>query len=179
MTFPIEHNASGLRVISTNDGSILITGSLDRNDGFFGEFKLNSAPFPSSISPGTNVERSKFVALYDEEGKVKWIKDLYDEFNIKEPLVHLQKDGTSKIVHKLTKSEPFLIVFRRLEGLGGATSENVYFKEKVGVVSILDFHEFLPWMFFIQSLIEHIVFDSIRHSISFQFCFANHPKYIL
>lgn len=105
MTFPIEHNASDLKAISTNDGSILITGLLDREDGFFGEFKLNSAPFPSSVSPGTNVERSKFVALYDEEGKVKWIKDLYDEFNIKEPLVHLQKDGTTKIVHKLSGSE--------------------------------------------------------------------------
>ena len=105
MTFPVEHNASGLKVISTNDGSLLITGSLNREDGFFGEFKPNSTAFPSSISPGTNVERSKFVALYDEEGKVKWIKDLYDEFNIKEPLVHLQKDGTSKIVHQLSGSE--------------------------------------------------------------------------
>ena len=105
MTFPIEHNASELKVITTNDNSILITGSLDREDGFFGEFKLNSAPFPSSISPGTNVERSKFVALYDEEGKVKWIKDLYDEFNIKQPSVHLQKDGKTKIVHALSGSE--------------------------------------------------------------------------
>ena len=68
MTFPFEHNASGLKVSSTNDGSILVTGSLDREDGFFGEFKLNSAPFPSSASPGSKVQRSQFVALCDEDG---------------------------------------------------------------------------------------------------------------
>ena len=105
MTFPFEHNASDLKVSSTNDGSILITGSLDREDGFFGEFKLNSAPFPSSASPGSNVQRSQFVALCDEDGKARWIKDLYDEFNIKQPSVHLQKDGTTKIVHNLSGSE--------------------------------------------------------------------------
>ena len=105
MTFPFEHNARDLKVISTNDGSILITGSLDRGDGFFGEFKLNSAPFPSSVSPGSNGQRRQFVALYDEDGKAKWIKDLYDEFNIEQPSVHLQKDGTTKIVHKLSGSE--------------------------------------------------------------------------
>ena len=78
MAFSVEHNAGDLKVITTNDGSILITGSLDREDGFFAEFKLNSAPFPSSTSPGSSVKRSQFVALYDEDGKATWIKDLYD-----------------------------------------------------------------------------------------------------
>ena len=60
MTFPFEHNASDLKVRSTNDGSILITGSLDREDGFFGEFKLNSAlspvvPLPDQISNEVNL----------------------------------------------------------------------------------------------------------------------------
>ena len=98
MSFPIKHG--GLlhtKAVGTNDGSILFTGSLDREDGFFGEFSPNS----TISSPA----RTKFVALYDEEGNLKWIKDLYDEFNIKYPEVHLHQDGTTKIVNGLSGTE--------------------------------------------------------------------------
>ena len=101
MSFPIKHTAYDIKIISTKNRSILITGSLDREKGFFGEFKPNSTPVPDTNNPGT----SQFVARYDEKGNLKWIKDLYDEFDIKQPLVHLQKDGKIKIVGRLSGTE--------------------------------------------------------------------------
>ena len=99
MSFPIKHDGTGevIKAVGTNGGSILFTGSLDREDAFFGEFNLNS-----TISSPTG---TKFVALYDEEGNLKWIKDLYDEFNIKYPQVHLLENGTTRIVHSLSGTE--------------------------------------------------------------------------
>ena len=68
MSFPIKHTAYDIKIISTKNRSILITGSLDREKGFFGEFKPNSTPVPDTNNPGT----SQFVARYDEKGNLKW-----------------------------------------------------------------------------------------------------------
>ena len=72
MSFPIKHTAYDIKIISTKNRSILITGSLDREKGLFDEFKPKSTPVPDTYNPA----RSQFIALYDEKGNLKWIKDL-------------------------------------------------------------------------------------------------------
>ena len=101
MSFPIKHSVTNLEAVSTKNRSLLFTGSLDREKGLFGEFKPKSTPIPDTNNPA----RSQFIALYDEKGNLKWIKDLYDEFNIKQPSVHLQEDGNIKIVGRLSGTE--------------------------------------------------------------------------
>ena len=101
MSFPIKHSATNLKAISTKNRSLLLTGRLDREKGLFGEFKPKSTPVPDTYNPAS----SQFIALYDEKGNLKWIKDLYDEFNIKQPSVHLQEDGNIKIVGRLSGTE--------------------------------------------------------------------------
>ena len=101
MSFPIKHSATGLKAISAKNRSLLFTGFLNRERGFFDEFKPKSTPVPVT----NDSARSQFIARYDEKGNLKWIKDLYDEFNIKKPSVHLQEDGTIKIVGRLSGTE--------------------------------------------------------------------------
>ena len=101
MSFPIKHSATDFKAISAKNRSLLFTGILDREKGLFDEFKPKSTPVLDTYDS----TRSQFIALYDEKGNLKWIKDLYDEFNIKNASVHLQEDGAIKIVGRLSGTE--------------------------------------------------------------------------